>query len=196
MEPTFSESALEERLRALDLARTLAFGAACSERLLDCYRKFSEETGWGGGSQLRGALDLVWRRALGVDVSSSEVFRAVAVCEGLAPDSEDFASLITSCAQDAVFGICSLLEYVLDGQVGKVVVAARYPTDSIDLLVQELGGMAAGASDLEASILAAPMMQQELRRQRRDLEKLALLGGRAVASVRESVSRESILDQP
>ncbi len=196
-EPRFSESDLEGRLRPLDAALTLAFGAACGERLLPCYRKFNEEAGWGNEAQLRTGLDLIWRRALGRDeVSDDEVSQALAACEAVAPDSEEFTSLYTSSAQDAVFAICALLDYLLESELGKVVLAARYPTDSIDLLVQELEGMEAGNVDLEASILASPLMQQELRRQRRDLEALASAEGSDGASLWERAMRESILDQP
>lgn len=196
-ETAFSETDLEGHLVTLSASRALAFGAACGERLLHCYRKFNAETGWGSGALLRDTLDLIWRRAYGTGESSDEdVLRALAACEAVAPDSEDFTSLHTSSAQDAVFTICALLDSLLKGELGKVVLAARYPTDSIDLLVQEREGMAPGASDLEASILGSPMMQQELRRQRRDFEALASSQEEAVAFLRERAMRESILDQP
>lgn len=195
-ESAFSETDLEERLSALSIPRMLVFGASCSERLLPCYRKFNEETGWGNGAQLRDGLDLVWRRALEAgEPSDEEVSRALVACEAVGPDSEDFTSLYTSSAQDAVFAVCALLDHLLEGEQGKIVLAARYPTDSIDLLVQELEGMTPGSSDLEASILASPMMQQELRRQRRDLEELTSQD-EAAASIRERAMRESILDRP
>lgn len=73
-----------------------------------------------------------------------------------------------------------------------VVLAARYSTDSLDLLVQEAEGMDPNASNLKASIVASPMMQQELRRQRRDLD--ALRHGEALGVLRRRARRESILE--
>ena len=196
MEPMFSESGLEERLRQLGISSTLAFGAACGERMLACYRKFSEECGWGNEAKLRAGLDLIWGRALSCEAwSDKEVSQVLEACLAAAPDSDDFTSLYTSSAQDTVFGICGLLEFLLDGELGKAVLAARYPTDSIDLLVQEFGGLDPGDPDLEAKILASSLMQQELRRQRRDLEEVASLDSSHVASLRGRAGQESILDK-
>ncbi|MGL1558168.1 hypothetical protein ACSTIJ_23390, partial [Vibrio parahaemolyticus] len=73
---------------------------------------------------------------------------------------------------DAVFAVCSLLDFVHQRDIKKLVNAVRYPTDSIDLYVQETAQMDAQDPKLESMILAHPLMQQELMRQQRDIDEL------------------------
>ncbi|WP_437286061.1 DUF416 family protein [Sorangium sp. So ce406] len=190
MMPTFDEQALVRRLRPLPWFCSLAFGAACASRLVPNYRRFVEATGWGDIRPIIRALDLVWGVARAQTSLAEAECRALAgECESHAPDSEDFNSLFTSSAQDAVFAVCSLLDYCAEGKPEQVALAARYATDSVDLYVQEIEQMAPQDPTLEAKILAHPLMQQELERQSRDLVALESVGASAVVQL---LSRRTI----
>ena len=196
MLPRFDEQAVASALRGLSWRARLAFGAACAGRILPNYARFRAETGWGHLQILQGALSYLWDVAVGaIEVDGQTVGDWTTRSEAQTPDSEAFESLFTSSAQDSVFAICALLDFCAAGDVGKVILAARYPTDSIDLYVQELEQMDPQASNLEDLILSTPLMQQELSRQGRDLELLRTLPeGQAIQQLRARDGSEDAFD--
>lgn len=170
--PAFNGEALMERLIRLDNKRQLAFGAVCCERLLPNYLAFQKNAGWGNIDPIRKALDYVWWSLSNQPPSSQEIKNMIASCESAAPDSEDFDSLYVTSAQDVCFAVCGLLDYLLEGDVGKVVQAATYATDSVDLYVQEIENMAPDDPQLERRILTHRLMQRELAQQEQDLKAI------------------------
>lgn len=181
MLPQFDENAVIRRVQRLPWNLALAFGASCAGRLVSNYQKFHEETKWGDVQPILRALDFLCRIAASQTAVTKAEARAVASeCEAQAPASEDFSSLFTSGAQDAVFAVCSLLDYCAERKAQQVALAARYPTDSVDLYVQEVENLSPQDPALEAKILAHPLMQQELLRQERDLVAVETQGASAV----------------
>src|SRR5262249_7804547 len=146
-----------------------AFGASCCERMLPNYEAFVRDVGWGKMTPLREALDTTWEACEGRQAPRAKLGDMLSMCEACAPDSEAFSSLYTSSAQDAVFAVCALLDFLLDGDVANVVRVPRLSTDSVDLIVQEREAMNPRDPLLERRILEHPLMQQELTRQTRDL---------------------------
>ena len=172
MELAFNADDLRTRLGQMRDQQQLAFGAACSERLLPSYLAFVSDTGWGDSAPLREALDMVWTFLDGQSSSKESVRQLTTLCEASIPDSDSFSSLYTSLAQDACFSICALLDFLLDSDVGKIVEAATFATDSVDLYVQEIDNMDANGPDLEQQILAHPIMQRELKTQREHIDSI------------------------
>lgn len=167
--PVFSGETLKKRLIRLDSKRQLAFGAVCCERLLPNYLAFQRDAGWGDIDPVRKALDCIWLSLSGQSPNSQVIKDISASCESAAPDSEDFASLYVTSAQDACFAVCSLLDYLLENDVDKIVQVAIYATDSVDLYVQEIENMAPDDPDHERKILNHHLMQRELAEQERNL---------------------------
>lgn len=163
---------IREQLVALDSGRRLVFGALCCERLLPNYISFQRDSGWGDFAAVRKALDCVWAHVYGNAQQDAEIVDASSACELAAPSSDDFTSIYVTAAQDACFAVCSLLDYVLENDIDKIVQAATYATDSVDLFVQETNGIVPGDPELEAKILRHPLMQRELERQGSDLEAI------------------------
>ncbi len=62
-----------------------------------------------------------------------------------------------------------------DQQTDTIVEAVTLVHDSVDMYVQELEDMDPADPDLEENILGHELMQNELRRQREDLEFLSML---------------------
>lgn len=174
---------IREQLVTLDSGRRLVFGALCCERLLPNYISFQRDSGWGDFAPVRKALDCVWANVYGDAQTNTEIVDASSACELAAPSSDDFMSIYVTAAQDACFAVCSLLDYVLENDIDKIVQAATYATDSVDLFVQEMDGIEPGDPELEGKILMHPLMQKELERQDSDLA--------AIRSVDE-ISREFI----
>ena len=191
MLPEFDENTLRVQLASMPWPEALAFAAAGAERIAPNYETFYNETGWGDPASVRRGLDLIWQAAETATRMSERVVKQHLIdCEAAVPESEDFDSLFTSSAQDAVFAVCSLLDYLLDGSLDKLVLAARYPTDSVDLFVQEAEGMDPQDPQLEQRILCQPLMQQELARQQRDLRVLRAGGADAIGRARRSTITE------
>lgn len=170
--PAFDGGRLMKRLEKLDSRRQLAFGAACCERLLPNYNAFQEDTGWGSIRPIQDALNLVWSSVGGQQPGFGEVKHVLNECESVGPDSDDFESLYTGFAQDTCFAVCSLLDYLLNSNPERVVQAATYATDSVDLFVQELENMVPNDPELEQKILAHPLMQRELAQQEKELQMI------------------------
>lgn len=166
----FNAERLRSRLEKLDRRRQLAFGAACCERLLPNYEAFQMDASWGKFNAIRHALDLVWSHLRGVLVTNRGITQAIASCESVAPVSDVSDSVYVAAAQDACFAVCSLLDYMAEPDVNRIVQAATYATDSVDLYVQEIENMASNDPDREANILAHRLMQRELLQQEHDLE--------------------------
>jgi len=170
--PAFSAARIREDLKLLDGKRRLAFGALCCERLLPNYLAFEKDAGWGDFASVRESLNYVWRYIFGEIKVLDEIAGAISSCELAAPSSDKFTSLYVTAAQDACFSVCSLLDCIVDEDVGKIVQVATYATDSIDLFIQETDRIDPNDPDLEMKILAHPLMQRELERQESDIAAL------------------------
>lgn len=196
MESTFSEKQTLDALSQMETHQFLAFGAACCERMMPNYNVFVREVGWRDAEPLRNALDAVWAACDGKSFSHVELRKLLSRCEECAPDSDDFTSLYTASAQDAVFAVCCLLDFLLDGDVGRIVSVARSATESVDLIVQEREGMDPSDPLREQKILENLLMQQELVRQRRDLQDVSHISpgdGGALRAFRSRAQREPSL---
>lgn len=170
MVAAFSEKRTLEALCKLEPHQQIAFGASCCERMLPNYETFAREVGWRDARPLRNALDVAWDACASQYLPEAVLRELLSRCDDCAPDSADFTSLYTSSAQDAVFAICSLLDFLLEGDVNRIVSIPRFSTDSVDLIVQEREAMDPRDPLRESRILGHPLMQQELARQQRDLE--------------------------
>lgn len=168
--PAFDATLLKGRLARLGEKQLLAFGAICCERLLPNYVAFQQDSGFGNVVPMRKGLDLVWAFLGGGAISSDEICEAVVACESVAPSSEESNSLFVTAAQDACFAVCSLLDFLQENNLDKIVQVAAYATDSVDLYVQEIEGITPNDPLLEDRILTHSLMQRELRQQDVDLQ--------------------------
>lgn len=195
----FNANELSVRLNKMSGNRQLTFGVLCCERLVPNYMAFQAGAGWGDQAGLRKSLDLTWSWLLGEKIEEVEIKNSIARCEKLAPSSDDFDLLLVTAAQDACFAICCALDWLLKEDVGKVVQAANYAIDSIDLYVQEIESMWPEDPGLESKILLHPLMQKELRKQHDQLaylESTPIAGVEAVKEVKRMYGalREGNLD--
>jgi uncharacterized protein len=170
----FDLPALRSRLERLSPEKRLAFLLSCAERMVPNYREFHRRYQWGQPEVIRQALDLVWAALQGVG-SRDQLQELRAQCDRATPDTEDFDTILVSSALDAAATACLLLDLLDGGNLGQVMEGAALARDTVDMYVQELEDMDANDADLEERILGHPLMQQELRRQREDVELLERL---------------------
>jgi len=197
----FNANSLRAKLIKFDTDQQLAFGAICCERLLPNYIAFQQDVGWGDIAPIRKALDFVWSFLGSKSVDTQAVESITDSCESVAPDSEDFESLYVSSAQDACFAVFGLLDFLLENSVDKIVQAATYATDSVDLYVQEIEDMAPNDPELEQKILNHRLMQRELAQQEKDfteIEQATTLSSDFLDGLKQSWNNEgkSNLDLP
>lgn len=187
MSLTYNRTEVRAGLENLPDDARVAFALSCAERLLPNYLAFRKETGWGSSHVLRRGLDVAWDQLSG-SRDSLEQLRAVSTeCESQAPDSEDFDSLYTGAAQDAVLALCSVFDYLTGpATIEKIEQASSYAVDSIDLYVQEVENMNPQDHKVEERIRLHPLMQTELEKQ-----ELAMVQLRPPADLSEFRARWS-----
>lgn len=173
MERAFNDKVALQALTELESHQQLAVGAACCERMLPNYSRFTTEVNWGDLPSVRSALDVVWDACSREVLGGTDMDRLLASCEAAIPHADEFRSLYVSSAQEAVFAVCALLDFMGDRDPERIVSVLRFAIDSVDLIVQEQEGMDSRDPLLERKILGHPLMQQELVRQRRDMSEAA-----------------------
>lgn len=174
MESEFNEDELKQKLVKLPFWKQLVFLLIVCQRLIPSFRAFSAETGFQGQNQLTSLLSKAWD-LLSNGISNTDLSSEAALAESIAPDTENFDSVLVSSALDAAVATCLLMRAFGDQQTDSIVEAVTLVRDSVDMYVQEMEDMDPAAPDLEENILGHELMQKELRRQREDLEFLEKL---------------------
>src|SRR5262249_55506824 len=108
----------------------------------------------------------------GDQIAPSEVRRSRRRIYKVAPDADDFDTILVSSAIDACNALYCTLSYILEPNVNRVIEVAVSARDTADRYVQELEDLEPMAPDLEARILKHPLMQRELKKQQDDLDQL------------------------
>ena len=165
---------LKSRIRLLGKKQRLAFAIWCAERLFPNYVAFSSKVGWGESSVLRRALDLSWDTLLGKPPTPGVLEVVLGECEAQVPSSDEFLCILTTPAQDAVFAICSVLDFLQSNDTEAVLRPSSYAIDSVDLYVQETEGLEAGDPRRESIIEEHPLMRAELESQSGLLQKMGV----------------------
>lgn len=171
-----SDAVLPEDLcrsvRVLPPWKQIAFMALVAARMLPNYARFSADTGFGDASALRRAADAAW-----IFVRSGEPPEDLADlkddCESQAPDLEQFQSSRAPPALDAVNAAAVILEAIGDPERARPAAVVTLACETVSLVVQQQLALDPDAPNFGAAILRHDLMQQELRRQREDLETLA-----------------------
>jgi uncharacterized protein YjaG (DUF416 family) len=177
---TYSKEEVQSRLESLPCRSSIAFGLSCCERMFANYIAFKSEAKWGDDQPLRKALDELWRHVEGQMIDELTVRQLLSNCEVVAPDSDDFSSLLTGPAQEACFSICCVLDYVLKGNPERIAQASSFAVDTLDLYVSALldgfdrtPKAIFNGEERNEQIRLHPLMQRELARQDADLKLLA-----------------------
>jgi uncharacterized protein YjaG (DUF416 family) len=165
----FSADNLSHGLSKLPAAFCFAFGIQLLERAAPNFYRFQFETGAQGGAMLRAVQSQMWAQVEGsrlqvpLTISSAE-------CEESAPDTEQYSSLYTSSALDAISIACNLLEFVESKKIELIVNCASLRRDSLDIFLQITDEVDSDSDDFESELIAHPLMQEELGFQASDLD--------------------------
>ncbi len=173
----FDEQALIEHLRPLTPALRVAFAAACAERQLPAYWAFHARTQRGDPQALADILDRLWRDLAGDQMSSSQIAAALQRCMALIPREDEGPWVAEQAyAEDAAAAVAYALRARSNGDEREAAWAARRAYDALNHFVINRLGLSPGTPDGEEQIAINPLVQDELRRQERDLGEMKRAG--------------------
>lgn len=180
------------KLDRLDPTRKVAFAAACAERQLPGYVAFSKTTGRGDPDALRAILERVWRDVMGERMADEELAVVLDRCTSLIPQ-EDEGPWVTeqAYAEDAASAVVYALRARKAGESQEAAYAARVAYEALDHHVINRLGI-----EVDAEVLAHPIVQEELARQQRDLDELHTFGGdpaEVIARLRDRARAEAAI---
>jgi uncharacterized protein YjaG (DUF416 family) len=136
------------------------FGSWLVERMIRRFEIFCCETGHGGVSILKmalyQALSKLENRDASIELIESEV------CYNLAPDSEEFSSIITSSAIDAANSAGLLIDYMKNGDINLICNIAELSIESVDMLIQYKMSKEIDLGDIETYIGNHKAMKEEV----------------------------------
>jgi uncharacterized protein YjaG (DUF416 family) len=155
----------------------VAFGSSCCERMLPNYLAFQTIENWGDFRYLRNALDRVWS-----SISKQDLYDLTRISTdriiNLAPDTEDYTTVFTSLAGDAVAGVTYAIEALLD-PAESLKKSALISQVALNSVFQYLAAVndphpLCHVSDtkFEQSLFTHPIMLEEISRQEADIKVL------------------------
>jgi uncharacterized protein YjaG (DUF416 family) len=170
---TYDESRLIAMLNALPTELRVAFAALCAERLMPAYTAFARRLGHKDAVQLTSILGRVWRAVDNGAMAEEDLLSNLDVCMGLiqAEDEGEWSSL-RAYAEDAVAAVAYALRVQQNGESQEAAWAARRVYEALDHFVTNEEEIDTSEPGAEERILSHPLIQQELVRQRKDLDDL------------------------
>lgn len=169
----YDEDATVDRLCELDSVSRVVFAACCAERLFPAYRAFIRVYREPDVASIREILDRLW-----MDLARGDMLRSVSAdleaCVALAPRENDGVySVERTWAEDAsaILGYCLLAKRT--GDPVEAMWAGRRTYEAADDYVTTTAGQDYEFPREAYRVLSHPLVQTELRRQRRDMRELA-----------------------
>jgi uncharacterized protein YjaG (DUF416 family) len=170
---TFDERKLVQSVESLPRAARIAFAALVAERLFPAYSDFSRQTGRGDASSLRAHLDRVWLDLEGDVIPALELDERIEKTSSLGPSEAEGPWIdLQAQAEDAAAAVAYALRTIKTGSSQEAAWAARRCYEAIDNFVINRDRLDTTPPGAEVRILGDPLIQQELRRQQRDLAEL------------------------
>jgi uncharacterized protein YjaG (DUF416 family) len=160
----FDSDRIRAELSALELRARAVFGACAAERLHPFYSAYVRRVGLGSVETLRSLLDALWSQL--VDGQRRNNDYAMAQALTMIPE-EDPPVAEQPHAEDAVTALVYAFGALENRDPKEAIEAVQRAYDSADHHVSGVLGL-----DDERDILEHPVVQDELRRQRRDLDDL------------------------
>lgn len=169
----FDEAEWSIQLNRLHAKRKAAFAATCAERMFPVYARFCVLMQGGQPEVLREILTRLWDDIEGMPMSGHEInSRLKIVMEAIPQKDEGGFILEQAAAEDAGAALAYALRCRRTGSAVEAVWAARRAYEAIDYNVINLEFISTNADRSEEQILAHPLIQQELLRQKRDIDEL------------------------
>ena len=190
---------LTERINRLAHRSIATHAAACGERLIEMYLAYARKDNGGRSDVVRNALDAAWGH---LDRHVNDVWKLSAAIEALEvaiPHGDDCESVECVLALYPCICIDTALRYCLDdSSVGPV--AVEYAIEGLRKLWSHLEtgyidlGSGPQADAFEATLIDAPVVRDELKRQEEDLRVLESTPA-LTASVVKEIRRRAVANR-
>lgn len=168
---------LVKDLAGLPQHKIAAFGASCSERMVNYYDEFTKEAEWGDFIFIRSTLDLIWDFLLGEQGTKEKLQAAQSKLDELVPHSDDFG-IEAIFAQDACVCIGVTIDLCL-GVWHSAAVIVDYAFGPISngrclAITGDIWQFGSGPEEVEfdKAVLEDPFVKKEITLQREDLALL------------------------
>ena len=209
-----------QRVASLPAQNCFAFMASCCERLVPNYVAFCIAENWGDRALIDDALQQIWDHLQGSPLVPENCEELARRLRGTAPDSDDFAYILTAPAQEAVACVIYALQFSFTGNRGLALSAAKAARNTVSqylfganvayimpdrpewlrLLSRQNPNVALQeeqrlSKEFHAWIIASPLMQAELAKQKEDLDFLThtpSLNQHALKQLRDSSRRSGL----
>lgn len=170
----YDEHRLVVELDRLPRRLRVAFAAACAERLMPAYRRFSEIGGRGDPKALTAILKQLWEDLREVALMEEDELQAILdACMKLVPrEDEEPWIQEQAAAEDGAVAVAYSLRCRQSGEAKEAAWAARRVYEALDHFVINRGNIDINNPGAEQRVLSHPLIQAELARQRRDIDEL------------------------
>lgn len=170
----FDHQKLTEKLGELAPRGQALFAAMVATRLLPNYQQFHLKTGRGDLACFVGLVARLWEYIKGPDLAKETLKNAELVAESLIPSSEDQWDEETQAyAEDAATALTYAFRACHSDDAQAAAWAGQCAYESLDQYLIRQQPRQPFDSDYEETILAHPLIQQELERQQRDIADCA-----------------------
>lgn len=174
----FVEGEARDLLEKLPPKLRVVYAACCAERLIPNYARYTARTGYGNPALLMGALDMLWRHLEGEEYSDEAIKTIISQCMFVTPEQEGWPwSEETSRASDAAVATIYALEAHSSETCQEALWAGRTVFDSLDEHIVDIIGVNVADPSSSRMIREHPLFQEEVKRQRRDLNDLLRIAG-------------------
>jgi uncharacterized protein YjaG (DUF416 family) len=167
----FDEKQLLQKLEQLARSHRVAFAAACAQRQLLSYQRFSAKTGFGDFAALENMLESLWKELNGNPMPEKELAAKIDAGMQLIA-GEDIEEDGREYAEDAAAAVVYALRCRQNGESQEAMYTARRAYESLDHFVINTENMDTNRPGEEARVLSHPLIQSEFGRQLRDLDEL------------------------
>lgn len=169
----FDEKELSRQIERLSKEHRIAFAAACAQRLIPSYERFSKKTGKGNYPLLVNTIEDLWKDLTNGQAVEKDIDERISTCMGLIPGEDDEPWISEqACAEDAASALAYALRCLRTGEPQEAAWAARRAYECLDHYVINSEKIDTNVSGAEVRVLSHPLIQTELSRQQRDLNQL------------------------
>jgi uncharacterized protein YjaG (DUF416 family) len=169
----FDERQLKIDLASVPKEARVAFAAACAERLAPAYKRFAEISGRGAPDLLVSILGRLWADLQGVPMTVAESNANIRHCLALVPTEEDGPWIDEqAAAEDHVSALVYALTCLQGGEPQEAAWSAQHVFEALNSFVQCRDGRGDTQALDPKRVLADPLVQAELARQKQDLDEL------------------------
>ncbi len=173
----FDETNIIRRLESMAPGCRLVFAAACAERLNAGYQAYAGRAAnrWADANAkvLNRAMAVMWNRAAGGQTIASKLRSLIDECIALIPTQEEFVPARHKHVESAASAVAHALSASVSETAKDAALPARVAYAAADAEAIRVSGLDMADRENERRILSSRMVQEELRRQDRDLRELA-----------------------